>query len=167
MTREIPLTKGFVALVDDEDYDRVMAAGSWRTLSGRCGLMYARRHVRVDGRRVVDEVLHRFLTGWPLVDHINGDGLDNRRANLRPATTSQNLANRRIQCNNRSGFKGVGWHTSTGKWRSRIVVDGKRFNLGAFTTPEAAALAYDAAARELHGEFACVNFPRPGERGAA
>lgn len=159
--RQIPLTLGYVALVDDEDYDRVMAAGKWHARPDRKST-YARRTIGTNGRRR-NVYLHSVLTGWPLVDHANGNGLDNRRANLRPATNAENQRNRPVQANNTSGFKGVGLHR--GKWRAQIKLDGKRRHLGYFATPDEAGRAYDDAARELHGEFARLNFPGPSERG--
>lgn len=155
----IPLTRGHVAIVDESDYARVMAAGPWHAVvSNRT--VYARRHLY--GRERVDrtmEKLHTFLTGWPLVDHINGDGLDNRRSNLRQATSAQNAANARMHRDNRSGFKGVSWSTAQGSWRFDIMVKGQRSYRGGFKTPEEAALAYDAAALAAWGPYAKINFP--------
>jgi hypothetical protein len=88
------------------------------------------------------------------VDHIDGDGLNNRRSNLRFATTAQNSANRGKQKNNTSGFKGVRWHKRDKRWRAVIGINGKTKQIGSFKTPEAAYDAYCAAARELHGVFA-------------
>lgn len=154
MTREIPLTQGFVALVDDEDYERVIAAGKWHA-SVEAHTVYARHKVR--GKQIR---LHTFLTGWSLADHINGDGLDNRRANLRKATSVQNACNRRLSSENTSGFKGVSRKTGSARWTARIKTQGKAIHLGYFSTPQEAARAYDMAARELHGAFAHLNFPR-------
>jgi hypothetical protein len=148
VTREIPLTRGLVSLVDDADYDRVTAAGSWQAKKGR-STYYARRS---------SVPLHRFLTGWQMTDHINGDGLDNRRTNLRPATPAQNQANRRRNANSRSGFKGVDLLPS-GRWRAQISVNGVKAHIGSFPTPQDAARAYDAAARAAHGDYAWLNFP--------
>ena len=93
---------------------------------------------------------------WPSaqIDHINGDPADNRIANLRLATPAQNGANARRRSDNRSGFKGVGWHKKTRKWRANIVRDGRMRSLGYFDTPEQAAEAYATAAKALRGEFA-------------
>jgi hypothetical protein len=100
------------------------------------------------------------------VDHINGDKLDNRRANLRVATKTQQRQNQRVTRRNTSGFKGVSRISSTGRWRARIKVSGRQMPCGVYATAESAALAYDAAAREYFGEFARLNFPNPEERGA-
>lgn len=155
MTKEIPLTRGLVALVDDEDYDLVKDI-SWSASSvkygGRC---YARRWVPGTG---ATQGMHALLTGYALTDHINGNGLDNRRANLREATHAENCRNRRKGSRNTSGFIGVSWHTQRGKWRAQIKVQGRTRSLGMFLDPEDAARAYDAAAREHFGEFAAQNF---------
>jgi len=156
---EIPLPQGFVAMVDLEDYDHVMAGGSWRVSTGRWSTRYAMRHIkRADGKRSTQQ-MHTLLTGWPLVDHIDGNGLDNRRSNLRPATNAENQRNRGPNRNNSSGFKGVSWQKGKQKWQAGIVVDGRRHFLGYHATAEEAALAYDIAALESFGEFAWLNFP--------
>ena len=157
-TAEIPLTRGFVALVDVDDVEEVLAAGRWHARVRRHTTYAARNIVRPDGRRSKLD-LHTFLTGWPRVDHINCDGLDNRRANLRRATHAENQRNRRPQANNTSGFKGVCWVPSRGRWQAKIVVDSGHLFLGRFGDPVEAARAYDQAALVHHGEFARLNFP--------
>ena len=87
------------------------------------------------------------------VDHIDGDGLNNRRGNLRLATAGQNQHNKGLQRNNTSGFKGVRWRSDKGKWVARIDKDGKRRHLGYFDTVEGAHSAYVAASMAIHGEF--------------
>jgi hypothetical protein len=91
---------------------------------------------------------------WPrtLLDHINRDRADDRLINLREATYSESVYNRKMQSNNTSGYKGV-WR-SRGKWRAKIEAEGKRFNLGTFNSKEEAFAAYQIAAEKLHGEFA-------------
>lgn len=163
MGKAIPLSRGCVALVDEDDYERVVAAGPWHACPhGRT--FYARRHFRRDGVRTTQN-LQTFLTGWVETDHANGDGLDNRRANLRPATRSQNNANKQRHKNNTSGYKGVSWRKRTRQWQAYIGAGkgGKMIHLGYFTTAEAAARAYDAAAIVAWGEFARPNFPRTQE----
>lgn len=93
------------------------------------------------------------------IDHINGDKADNRIANLREATTSENKFNIGLRSDNMSGFKGVSWIRRRSNWQSEIAASGKRRNLGYFSTAEEAARAYDAAAKEMHGHFAWLNFP--------
>jgi hypothetical protein len=151
---KVPLTGGRIALVDDADLPAVLAAGRWRPVAD--GLTtYARtntgRHTWVS--------LHTFLTGWSMVDHRNGDGLDNRRANLRPATKAENAANSRKQRGRTSPYKGVTWHKQRGRWQVQITVSGRTIYLGLFDDPAEGARAYDAAAREHFGAFARPNFP--------
>lgn len=162
MTVEIPLGHGLVAVVDDMDGGAVLAL-TWHA-KRRPTNTYARRSVRKNGR-VRTVYLHAFVTGWAYVDHINGDGLDNRRANLREASHAQNMRNVPA-LGGKSRFKGVTWDPSSSGWMARIARDGTRHYLGVHSTEEAAAAAYDTAARELHGPFATFNFPKPGERRA-
>lgn len=161
----IPLTQGFEAIVDEANYAELLAAGPWQAfIEGRSGAVYARRRVRTEnGYR--GQFMHTYLVpDAQTVDHRNGDSLDNRKANLRPATTTENNQNRRRRRDNTSGYKGV-WTRGT-RWHASIRANGQRHYLGSHSTPDAAARAYDAAARELHGEFAALNFPDPGERAA-
>lgn len=159
MTRQVPLTRGYVALVDDCDYERVVSAGSW-SARPHGPRVYAQRRIRhPSGTGFTTISLHRFITGWLFVDHCNADGLDNRRQNLRPATGTQNNANARRYKNNQSGFKGVSFDRSRLRWHARIQVNGKSRHLGRFDTAEEAARAYDVAARELFGDYARPNFP--------
>jgi hypothetical protein len=154
MSVEIPLTRGFVAVVDGDDADRVTAAGPWCAApNGRN--VYAHRRIVRDGKATT-QGMHAFLTGFARCDHVNGDGLDNRRANLREATHGQNMANRRPQG---PSYKGI-TRRSDGRWQAQIQAARVHRHLGYFATPEAAAAAYDAAAVELFGEFARLNFPR-------
>jgi hypothetical protein len=122
--------------------------------------MYARHWFRRADRSSGFIYLHTFLTGWPLVDHANGNGLDNRRSNLRLATGTQNNANRRLASNSTSGFKGVNLYKRTGRWRAHIAIHRQQKHLGYFRTAEEAARAYDIAALALFGEFALINFPK-------
>lgn len=157
-TREIPLTQNLVAIVDAADYDAVTAAGRWAAHRNGRGI-YAVRNVDKPGGGKTLLRLHAFLTGWPLVDHINGNGLDNRRSNLREATKAQNGQNSGLSTRNKSGFKGVRLIARTGRWIAEIRPNRKTIYLGTFATPDDAARAYDAAAVEHYGEFARLNFP--------
>jgi hypothetical protein len=107
--------------------------------------------------------LHRLLMNpgpGEQVDHRNHNGLDNRRENLRLATAAQNAANARPK-RNRPGYKGVNWHKRNQKWRAYITVDRKYIHLGVFEDPWEAAQAYNTAALEAWGEFACLNEKQP------
>lgn len=160
MTRAINISRGLTALVDDADYDAVVSAGPW-CAQPHHQTTYALRKVRLpDGRRITQK-LHGFLTGWPMVDHRSGDGLDNQRSNLRPATPAQNAANQPLYRNNTSGYKGVTWREDLRRWRAKIKAGGRQIHLGYFDRADDAARAYDAAAFELFGEFARPNFPAP------
>lgn len=96
---------------------------------------------------------------WPIghIDHINGSRSDNRIANLRLATPAENARNRRLQCNNSSGFKGVSWDAEAKKWKAHIKTGGVKVNLGRFEDRSDAARAYNAAARDAFGDFAWLN----------
>lgn len=163
MSVEIPLSRGFVAIVDDEDAERVLRH-KWSALP-MGHTVYGQRSVKRPDGRWTTQKLHTFLTGFAITDHRNGDGLDNRRSNLREATQAQNLCNRRPR-RGPSGFKGVTWYARHSTWKAQITKAGKNYHLGYFADPAEAARAYDAAARDLHGEFASLNFPAPGERAA-
>lgn len=150
--KTILATHNKVILVDDSDFDLV-SKFKW---SGRGRYPVA----RIEGKTIE---LHRILIKPPFgfeVDHKNRNTFDNRRDNLRIATHKQNLSNRSKSKEKTSNFKGVSWHTSHNKWRSTITTGNpsKQKFLGHFHSPYLAAKAYDAAARKLFGEFACVNF---------
>jgi hypothetical protein len=156
---QVPLRGGLVALVSEEDAERVLAMtwGQAKTPN----TTYAFHRVFERGELVYFIQMHRFVMDAPkgvLVDHINGDGLDNRRCNLRLATAQQNSCNRRINSNSRSGFRGV-WKSSPNRFSAKINCGGKIIHLGTFLTAEEAARVRDEAAIKLHGEFASLNFP--------
>lgn len=158
-SREIPLTKGQTAIVDAADYEWLNQWKWCATSNGRT--WYAVRWVSGGGRKRVAIFMHRVILGIEkglFVDHIDHDGLNNRRANLRPVTNSQNLANSRKQARNTSGYKGVTWSKKYKVWVAHIVVNQRQRHVGQFATAEEAAHAYDAAAREAFGEYANVNF---------
>lgn len=149
--KEIPLTQGKVALVDDEDFSRVSAL-KWYAWRGQDGNWYARASAN-------SKYMHRFVRAdiRGMVDHRDGNGLNNQKQNLREATDSQNQANRRKRRPTSSQFKGVNWHEGTQKWRAQIKLLGKSRHLGLFLTESGAARAYNDAARLIFGEFASLN----------
>lgn len=156
----VPLTQGFFATIDAADAQLVSELRWFAKVCTRADgtlRVYAiAKVVRPDGKWTTLR-MHRLIAGTPKgleTDHINGDGLDNRRANLRHATTSQNQQNRGAQANNTSGFKGVSWSKADRKWRARINGGGKQSHLGMFDSAEAAYAAYCEAASSMHGEFA-------------
>lgn len=153
----IPLTKGYVALVDDRDYDRC-AAHKWCAMVQPWGVYASRKDWT--GGKPKTVLMHRFVISAPQglkVDHRDGDGLNNRRGNLRLATTAQNGANRRKQRTSSSPYRGVTLVKKTGHWLASIRVEGVLHRLGTFPDADSAARAYDAAALRLCGEFARLN----------
>jgi len=160
MVKEIPLgDSGKVALVDDEDHERVAALNWYPHEASNGRLWYAVTWIRVQQtpRKYKRLSMHRFLFNEPAseIDHVNHDGLDNRRANLRFASRSDNMANTRI----RKGRRYKGAYRQGNRWAAICTKNYESFYLGMFATEEEAARAYDAKARELFGEFAYLNFP--------
>lgn len=158
--KTIPLSKGKVAIVDNEHFE---AINQFKWSAHSRGYAYRQAKGKDGKRRSI--LLHRFvmeLAGREpghRTDHINGERLDCRADNLRAATASQNGANSKRRINNTSGFKGVSWH-GCGKWQAYIRVHGEsRRHLGLFDCKVQAACAYDAAARKAWGQFAALNFP--------
>lgn len=161
--KEIPLTQGKVALVDDEDYELI---NQWKWYAHESGnTHYAKRNIWIgtsrEHRRWQSVAMHRLILNAEsamCVDHIDGNGLNNTRANLRLATHQENLCNQRLYKNSPSGYKGVRFRKDANKWQARIRAEKKELHLGYFDTIEEAARAYDAAARKHFGEFANLNF---------
>ncbi len=156
MTREIPLREGFVALIDDEDARRFSGVRWYlfRPAIACPRLIYACRRDGYQRRLMHREIMD--AGKGVIIDHINGNGLDNRKSNLRVCTHAENIRNQRRSALNRSGYKGV---TVQGKrYSARIRVEGRQRHLGIFDTAVEAALAYDNAARRHFGEFASPNF---------
>lgn len=157
----IPLTKGYFAKVDTEDFEWLCRWKWTAYVNDKANKVYAKRvDTSGGGRKLIS--MHRLLSGAPDgvdADHKNGDSLDNRRNNLRTATEHQNSQNRPAQLNCTSRFKGVKWHSVNKNWLAVIVCDGKSYHLGCFDDEAEAAKQYDRAAIELHGEYARLNFP--------
>ena len=155
--KEIELSRGYKAQVDDEDYERVNQF-KWHVHPGTNN-WYAIRYVPGEGK---NQLMHRFVLNLTnsstRVDHSpDPSGLNNQRSNIRIASSQTNNYNRRLNTDNTSGFKGVTWHSQAKKWRATIKVNQKKLSLGYFTNPKDAAKAYDTAALQYHGEFAKTN----------
>lgn len=162
MSKEIKLSRGYVAIIDDEDYECI-AKRKWWTSYSR-GKLYAKTAFFIDGKRI-DLKLHHEIIVVPIgleVDHINGNGLDNRKENLRVCVHQENTQNKitRRQDGKASRFTGVS--RRNGAWYARITKDGKTTNIGVFKTEENAATAYNIFADKLFGDFARMNEAQNG-----
>lgn len=148
------------AKIDPDDAERILLH-KWSYTRGRdpLGPKYANAELWIGGRRKFIK-MHRYIMGAPdgvLVDHINGDTLDNRKCNLRLVNDSQNVYNSRKRKLGQSRFKGVAWCKLGNKWRAYICDNRKQIHLGLFADELDAARAYDAAAKARWGEYACPN----------
>ena len=152
---------GRVVLIDDEDWPLVTSYPWWliesKRKNGSLRGPYAHTEFRRDDGRLIKPYMHSLITGWPMTDHINHDGLDNQRSNLRPATYAQNLHNQRLRDSGSSRYKGVCWHRRGGKWQAGLTIDSRYIYLGLYAREEEAALAYNTAALEAFGAYACLN----------
>lgn len=143
--KQIKLTKGLYALVDDEVFG-LLSNQNWSVSKAQSNLFYAANDKY--------GLMHRFIMGNPIgmeIDHINGNGLDNRKENLRICSHQQNMINRKMHKNNTSGFRGV--YLDGNRWRAQIKVMGKMLRLGSFIKKEDAAVAYINAANIYFKEF--------------
>jgi len=157
MAKTIPLTQGKVAIVDNADYEW-LTQWKWYAAKGT-STHYARRSVWENGK-TRDIQMHRIIlnaSSGMEGDHINGDGLDNRRSNLRVSTQGQQAMNRRKQAGCSSKYKGVSWQKRARKWESHIGINGGQKYLGYFDNEAEAAATYNVEARELFGRFAKLN----------
>jgi len=160
--KQIPLTQGMFALVDDDDFE-ALSKWKWHANKSKGNYYACRNSPRVNKKRTSIK-MHRQIMNVPndglFIDHINGNGLDNRRENLRLCTNAENTRNSRVSSSNTTGYRGVSLHGPTKKFRARIKSDDGTIYLGHFKTAIDAALAYDFAAKRFHGEFARLNFPK-------
>jgi hypothetical protein len=165
--KQIKLTKGYIALVDDDKYDEIVAGRKWQAQeTWRKGLLYAVYAIRTVGPKSnrTTQHMHRLILGVAdpkiKVDHKDGDGLNNTRDNLRIATHVTNGQNRqKRQPSIGTTFKGIRWRSDQKRWRAIITVSKKTINLGQFKTEAEAVEAYDRAALHYFGEFAKLNLP--------
>lgn len=159
--RQISLTQGQVALVDDADYDW-LNQWKWAARKDHNENFYAVRSSSVNGKQYAiymsRQVLGLEYGDKKETDHKNHNTLDNRRNNLRTCTHQENLMNQKSHLNSTSKFRGVYWDKLLGKWRAQIRKDGKVKHLGVFVLEELAALTYDMAAIREFGKFANLNF---------
>lgn len=154
----VDLTKGFTAIIDANDAELVSGRSWFALVSPNSKAVYAVTNVRSpSGTKCI--YMHRLISPPPegmTVDHKNGDGLDNRKKNLRHADQKQNHRNVSIRSDNASGQKGVYWNKRRKKWHARIKIDGRYICLGMFDDISLAGQAYKTAAKLLHGDFANV-----------
>ncbi len=157
MSAKVALTRGYVALVDEGDYELV-SRFKWHACIRvrRDGILcvYARRSIK---RGTVS--MHTEISGYKQTDHKDGNGLNNQRSNLRSATKSQNGANSKNRPGKSSLFRGVYFHARTKKWCARVFLNGNAEYLGEFREEVDAATAYNFRALDAFGEFARLNQP--------
>jgi hypothetical protein len=157
----VPLNRGYFTAIDKIDRDLVtcklqaaISKTSTKTYATK-PMMTARgrRQIRLH-RLIMERMLGRTLLPAEHVDHIDGDGLNNHRSNLRLCTKATNAVNSKRRSDNQSGYKGVCFHPFSGLWRAYITVDGKQHSLGYYKTPQEGHEAYKVAAVKFYGEFA-------------
>jgi hypothetical protein len=147
----------FEVLIDDEDFDLFNKYAWYIKVCSHTNYLVRSMTGKDHSKR---EYFHRKIMnpGKNHIDHIDSNGLNNRKSNLRPCSRSKNMQNSKKPKNNKSGYKGVHWCKEHKSWRAKIMVDGKAIYIGSFKNKEDAALAYDVAAKKYHGEFANLNF---------
>lgn len=155
---QIPLNQGYFATIDAADYEKV-SQFKWYVTSGNGSrTRYAICNDFRSGKKRTTQ-MHRLLMDAPdgvSVDHIDRDGLNNTRSNLRLATLQENLLNKGADRDCESGYRGVFRRAGSGRWVAVMSIHGRRINIGSFDNPEDAARAYNALAREFRGEFAAM-----------
>lgn len=155
--KEIQLTQGKIALIDDQDFE-LISKYKWRLQKGR-NTHYAITQI-YHRRKMQIILMHRLILNPEKnmdVDHINHNGWDNTRSNIRVCTKSQNCMNRNSHKFSSSVYKGVIWHKRNNKWVARIRIDGKLIHIGSFSTEQEAAIEYNKKAIEMFGEYAKLN----------
>lgn len=154
--KTLVLRNGDLVKIDEEDYEN-FSKSNW-FLSGN----YVLRYLKSDDGLILQR-MHRLVVGAKMsdlvVDHINGDTLDNRRCNLRICSPAENAWNRRLNSNNTTGYKGVYFKKSRGMYFARIVKGGKRYASNYYFNKSIAARTYDVLAKKYFGEYAYLNFP--------
>ena len=147
----------FECIVDNSDY-KSLCKNKWSVRPGH-KTNYAYKTIKINVKRSTITMHQIIMSSKPgeQIDHINGNGLDNRRKNLRICTASQNRMNRGLQINNQSGAKGVDWMPKRNKWRARIQVGGKQIHLGVFKNKIDAIKKYNSVVVKIHKEFAVKN----------
>jgi len=156
--KKIKLSQGLFAVVDEQDYQQLNQYNWSATRMGTKDNFYAVRSIRENGRKH-SVLMHRLILGFPPseVDHRDGNGLNNCRRNIRPATSRQNKQNRKKSLGLSSKFKGVAFDKSRTLWIATIRINGTQVNLGRYKTQRKAALSYNRAAKEAFKEFAALN----------
>ena len=159
MAKEIILTHGKVAIVDDEDFD-YLNQFKWLANKQKNDKFYVGRNIPVSNKKQSKIWMHRFIMNpekGMVIDHLDGNPLNNQKNNLRICTHAENMRNSKIPKNNTSGFKGVSFVKKHNTYESSIRINNIKIYLGYYIDPKDAAKAYNDAALKYHGEFANLN----------
>lgn len=158
--KKIELSKGFVALVDDEDFDKISQYKWHYHFKPNRNTNYARTYIGKIDDVYTKQYMHRMImkpADGQAVDHIDGNGLNNQRSNLRLATTAANARNAKKRSGSTSKYKGVSWYPNRNQWVGNITINYKRIHLGYFDTETDAAKAYNKKALEINPTFSRIN----------
>lgn len=151
-----------VFLIDSDDIEKINTGRKWSCSKVGYAFCDTRNYARTEGKLVY---MHHLIVDVPkgmVVDHINGNKLDNRKSNLRICNQRQNTWNKRKRSNNKSGYTGVSWNKAASKWSAEVRKDGEKHYLGLYVSKHAAAKAYNRKAKELFGEFTRLNEIKEG-----
>lgn len=158
MSKEIKLTRGLISIIDDEDFDKVNLYKWYAAKNGNT--CYAATGITINKKQKT-LLMHRYILGCEdkkdLIDHIDMNGLNNQKNNIRISNKYQNSSNRNKTALNKSGYKGVCWDKRSNRWRAQLVVKQQKIYLGTYYCLIKAAKAYNEAAIKYHGEFAKLN----------